>query len=95
MTQLQGHWDRKDQPLPGVALVGLPGLPAAGVPIPVVRWNSMECSLSSAYSSDVSGCFDVSSRRHRSSAQMLIIPLGSFLLFVMGFSLLYNIHFSS
>lgn len=76
----------------GVALVVLPG---ARAPIPVARWSSVECTLSSAHSSDACACFDVSSRRHHSSAEMLIIPLGSFLLFVMGFSLLYNIHFSS
>lgn len=74
---------------------GAPRSPWCRAPIPMVRWNSMERTLSSAHSSDAFGCFDVSSRRHHSSAEMLIIPLGSFLLFVMGFSLLYNIHFSS
>lgn len=47
------------------------------------------------HSGNVFGCFDVSSMRHHSSAEMLIIPLGSFLLFVMDFSQLYNTHFSS
>lgn len=82
---------------PASSSVALAPFPCLAAPAPSAwrdgaRWNA---SSPLWHSSSVFPCFDVSSMRHHSSAEMLIIPLGSFLLFVMDFSLLYNIHFSS